>query len=1119
MIYSRFRAVPQTRVCMVALAALVVPVHAGTYTNDFSADPFATSVPVNQRLTAFSNQAVGNVNRPGWVATGGVSNSGYLKLTDAVGSIRSTIVFPDFEPGFKVAGFNFGIDCRIGGGGTNPADGFSINFARKDETYNDTVITTGTPYAGVNNVGHTEADRHEEGTITGLGIGFDAYFSGGEDKIGISVRVDNQLLTQVELKELNKAASDPLYPQSLQTGPRLADPATAAERVAALGWARFEVALDPSTGRLDIWWKGVKVVDQLETNFLPSAGRLVFGARTGGQNQVHHFDNVSLETFPVEVAALTSAKVDHDGFVFKISDYGTNSVVTPGDVSYVEIDGVQVTPNSVTKTGGVTTIIYVPTTPFPPNYVVPFVINAEDQNGESVGASATLTTPLLPEEFFLTNEPYLNQWDIREIRGGTVAGAPPYNSALSIAASPPGVPTDYIAPYFNMSDDVDYGGRGFFKRDRAYATGVAGNDENMVGLGRTKISITEAGDYTFRVHSDDGFALRINGGSFSKVAGLGIIDGSDPSTIAFLNGTGDSNTRGTVNLPVGEYDIDFLWFEGTGGSYAEVSWAKGDHADDPATGKWALVGGEGDSPYFPATPLNLPAPTGGNWSVRNYHAGNPVPDLRSAFTVIADPGTALVTNATPSVVNFRDPNNAGADGIFRNNIPFPMETDVPGVDDNQFVTLGRYEFVAPAAGDYSFAVTADDGFAFRMLGGAYLINHAGPMNNNSGIDPLDGTAFLNSNASGDVTYGVYRVPAAGTYTVEVVQVEQAGGASLEVAWAPGNHNTRNTTSAWRLLGNDTDPTLPVAAPILPNNLFDELPPAPATYWSTRFYYPGTGIGNLEAAFPVILNPATPKNTGVYQFLNFRNFVPDGQIEGTWVSGLFHATNANATYQVPAERQYLGATGLVDNVAAIATSRIVIPTAGNYTFGISSDDGFALRVVGAPIGFQRVSGTATIDSAQTNTVYRLTGSNNARAVINLPAGEYDLEFAYFEGGGEAHFEVYAVAGDFTNDADSTGWRIIGHTASGGLGLSAQPVVPTLPSSLGGFTIGAGGAFSFSWASQDGANYHIQYSADLTNWHDLNENFAAQPGGTTTFTGNVADLTEISQTSKVFFRLVD
>ena len=438
---SPFRAAPLTRYSLAALAAVVMPLSAGIYENDFSSDPFSLALPANQRLTIFSNQAANSPNRPSWLATGGVSDSGYLKLTDAVATIRSSVVFPDFEPGFKVAGFKFGVDCRIGGGAATPADGFSINFARWDENVKDTVISTGTPYAGTNNDGHTEADRHEEGTTTGLGIGFDSYFSGGQDMIGISVRVDNQLIQQVAAPVLNGAVDNV---NSLQTGPLITG--TAAEKIAALGWARFEVDLNPETGLLNIWWKGTKVVTDLETNFQPSAGRLVFGARTGGQNQVHHFDNIELETFPVQQATVTSSRVGHDGVVVTISDFETSSVVTPDDITSFSVNGEDVTPQSVTKTNGVTTIVYVPPTPFPPRSLVFYTVEAQDQNDNLISSSANLTAPILPLSFFIQDAPTLNQWNIREIRGGTVAGSPPIDSSLAIATTPPGTPNNYVAP-------------------------------------------------------------------------------------------------------------------------------------------------------------------------------------------------------------------------------------------------------------------------------------------------------------------------------------------------------------------------------------------------------------------------------------------------------------------------------------------------------------------------------------------------------------------------------------------------------------------------------------------------------------------------------------------------
>lgn len=1140
-----FRAISSRLLAAAVLATMAGPAaHAGTYANDFSTDPFSPALPANERLTIFSNQAANSPTRPSWVASGGVDNSGYLKLTDAVGNIRSTIVFPDFEPGFHVAGFNFGVDCRIGGGAATPADGFSINFARSSVIGGETdpVINTGEGYAGAANVGHTEDNRHEEGTRTGLGIGFDAYYSGGEDVIGISVRVDNVLLLQYALPALNQDPSSPDYPNSMQTGPTLPIPnpdteQARAERLAGLGWARFEVALDPVTGRLDIWWKGVKVIDQLETNFVPGPGRLVFGARTGGQNQAHHFDNLSLETFPVEQATVTRASVSHAGFSFEITDFGTTSVVTPADISFLSIDGTEVTPTSVTKTGSVTTVNYLPPVPFSPNTPIFYLIDAQDQNDVGVSAFGTLTTPVLPQQFFITDAPVLNQWNIREIRGGTVGGTPVINSALAIAAAPPQAPTNYTAPYFNLTDDNNFGSRGFFKRDTVYATNTAPNpatvdDNNIVALGKTKVQVTEAGDYTFWVQSDDGFALRVNGGTFTKVAGTAgaLIDPSDPSTIGFLNGTGNSNTRGTIYLEPGEHVIDFLWFEGSSSSFVEVAWAPGDHTADTTGGRWTLVGGAGDTPFFPAAALAEPVASGSNWSVRNYYAGGDVPTLRAAFERLANPGTSLVANDTDPVINYRDPNNAGADGLFTNNSPFPMEALIaPAADDNHFVTVARYEWNIGTAGDYTVAVTSDDGFALRILGGPYLINGGGPATITSGNDPLDPTAFLNSGANGLSTFGVYRATAPGTYTVEVVQVEQTGGASLEVAWAPGNHTSRNSTGAWQLLGNPNDPSVPPLIPVMPDSWFAGLPPAPAGNWSLAFYYarqPGSTttlvtIDSLQKINDVLANTGI---TPVFQEAASMNFFNrDPLSEPRDGAGLFRnyqtTAPANEAYRVP--DRYFPGVGLaaeIDDAVALATARIVIPTTGTYTFGVNSDDGFALRIVGAPNGFKRLSGTAEafIDTAQNNTFYRSGGTSSSRGAIDLVAGEYDIEFAYYERSGGAHFEVFTAPGDVTNEADTAAWRIIG--ASGGLALVEQTVDPGEgTTTIGNFNFnGTTGDFSFSWNSTEGALYQIEYSDDLATWYELEMDYAGEVG-TTTYNGNVSGLTEIPNTDRVFFRL--
>src|SRR5262245_27865584 len=75
----------------------------GTYVNDFNVDP-----------TTDPNFSI----RPSakWVPSGSFDGSGYISLTDDLGSQQGTIVLPDFDSGAVVVGFTFKAKVRIGGG-------------------------------------------------------------------------------------------------------------------------------------------------------------------------------------------------------------------------------------------------------------------------------------------------------------------------------------------------------------------------------------------------------------------------------------------------------------------------------------------------------------------------------------------------------------------------------------------------------------------------------------------------------------------------------------------------------------------------------------------------------------------------------------------------------------------------------------------------------------------------------------------------------------------------------------------------------------------------------------------------------------------------------------------
>src|SRR5262245_12828494 len=115
-----------------------------------------------------------------WRPSGGASgaaNDGYLKVTDARGGQGSKLVFKDLEGGLVVKAFSFECDLRIGGGTPRPADGFSINYVDiTDPMITDSDASGGTAfdnYSGTDN----EGSLPEEGSRTGLGIGFDTWQS------------------------------------------------------------------------------------------------------------------------------------------------------------------------------------------------------------------------------------------------------------------------------------------------------------------------------------------------------------------------------------------------------------------------------------------------------------------------------------------------------------------------------------------------------------------------------------------------------------------------------------------------------------------------------------------------------------------------------------------------------------------------------------------------------------------------------------------------------------------------------------------------------------------------------------------------------------------------------
>ncbi|MBX3744481.1 MAG: lamin tail domain-containing protein [Verrucomicrobiae bacterium] len=112
---------------------------------------------------------------------------------------------------------------------------------------------------------------------------------------------------------------------------------------------------------------------------------------------------------------------------------------------------------------------------------------------------------------------------------------------------------------------------------------------------------------------------------------------------------------------------------------------------------------------------------------------------------------------------------------------------------------------------------------------------------------------------------------------------------------------------------------------------------------------------------------------------------------------------------------------VDDFVIEATGVVTLPSAGPWTFGVNSDDGFRLTLGTFEMSFPNPRGPA-----------------DTLGTFQVPApGDYPLRLVYFERGGGAGLELFAAPG--TRAAWSAGvFRLVGDTGQGGLAVRSTPV---------------------------------------------------------------------------------
>jgi hypothetical protein len=597
-----------------------------------------------------------------------------------------------------------------------------------------------------------------------------------------------------------------------------------------------------------------------------------------------------------------------------------------------------------------------------------------DVNPTALPAPGTYSAPKLPG--YYVSSPA--NWYIREIKAytsaqfgtigtGTLVNADRIIRAYSVA--PGGTVANYQHPTINHIDDSGAGTAGYFtSNQRLWGTNVVGaDDNNFLMLAKCAVRITEEDDYTFGFRGDDGARLRVIGQQFISSTRLNTSNAIDPAHhgdgIYHINGSGDSNTLGVVHLKPGDYNLELVWWEGSGGSSVEVFAAKG--ALNANDGSFRLVGDTANGGLqIVRDPDTLPQVltfTANGTSPSFYvHNGVPASVTLSWTTNSADvPGQTVTINQG---IGAQSQNGSITIATPAATTTYTLSSQI-GIDITTRNVTVRVN-AAPVISSFTAERTKFiSGQPLRLNwnaeGAATLTLQPGNIN-------VTGQSGITVNPAADTTYTLTATNPSGTVQQSVSV--QIGPGPVINTFAVADANplfAAETSLAWNVSNADTIsidqgvgsvPAIGIA-PVLVYQTTAYTLSATNTFGTvtaTTTVNQPTPIGVSTAGFTVRrVNSNTPFPFAGQGYLQSAVSLVGQTSGGPQYNGETSGNFTRINFSDGADGDFTSGNvgfpgGGGDNFAARITGTLIVNTPGEYTFVVNCDDGCRLRIDGQDV---------------------------------------------------------------------------------------------------------------------------------------------------------------------------